>query len=63
MPDRDFREILVEACRPESASVGVGWGQVWGQGSKVNRRHPLQFTGRENRVRPDKGPKCEGTTL
>jgi hypothetical protein len=27
LPDRDFRGSLVEACRPESASVGVGWGQ------------------------------------
>ena len=26
LPDRDFRGILVESCRPESASVGVKSG-------------------------------------
>ena len=25
---------LLRACRPESGSVGVGWGQEWGQRSK-----------------------------
>ena len=31
-PDRrDFRAILVEACRSESDDVGVGWGKDWGQ--------------------------------
>ena len=32
--EADFREILVETCRSESASVGVGWGNDWGQWSK-----------------------------
>src|ERR671911_1039451 len=27
----DFRGILVDACRPESDDVGVGWGKDWGQ--------------------------------
>ena len=31
LPERDFQELLIEACRPESRSVGVGWGQDWGQ--------------------------------
>jgi hypothetical protein len=31
--DRDFREILVEACQSESGDVGVGWGRKWGQRS------------------------------
>ena len=30
---------------------------------KSNWWLPVQFAGQENRVRPDKGPKCEGTTL
>ncbi len=34
--DADFRGSLVEACRSESACVGVGWGQEWGQRSKSN---------------------------
>jgi hypothetical protein len=56
--DAGFRRILVEVCRPESAYVGVGWGHDWGQRAKSNWRLPLQFTGQEHRVRPDKGPKC-----
>ena len=32
----DFWESLVEAYRPESDDVGVGWGQDWGQKSKSN---------------------------
>jgi hypothetical protein len=43
LPDRDFRGILAEACRPESASVGVGWGQVWGQSR--SQLAALQYTG------------------
>jgi hypothetical protein len=32
--DADLRGMLVEECRPESGSVGVGWGQDWGQRAK-----------------------------
>jgi hypothetical protein len=57
LPDLNFQGILVQAHRPESASVEVGWGQDWGQRSKSNWRYPVQFTVQENSVRPDKGPK------
>jgi hypothetical protein len=34
LPDRDFRGILLGACRSESDDVGVGWGKDWGKWSK-----------------------------
>jgi hypothetical protein len=38
---RVFGGILVEACRPESGDVGVGWGQDWGQRSSSNWQLPV----------------------
>jgi hypothetical protein len=32
--DADFRRNLVEACRPESDDVWVGWGKDWGKRSR-----------------------------
>ena len=35
LPRRDLRRILIEACRRQSASVGVGWGRKWGQRQEI----------------------------
>jgi hypothetical protein len=48
--DAGFRGILVEACRSESACVGVGWGQR----STSNRltSSPVRGAGERCEARP-----------
>jgi hypothetical protein len=50
LTDGDFWGVLLEACRPESAYVGVGRGQR----SKSNW---LPSSSRGRRVTPDKEPQ------
>jgi hypothetical protein len=41
----DLRGSLVEACRPESGNVGVGWGRKWGRAVLTISRTLLLIVG------------------
>ena len=58
LPDRDFRGILIEACRSESGDVGVGWGKDWGKRSRSDWLTSTPGHGAGDSVKPDRTPKC-----
>ena len=57
-PDGKSPRPLPGGCRPESASVGVGWGQDWGQSSRLNWQLPVHGNVASDHDGPHGIPGC-----